>query len=233
MRAINSFNNIWLGWSPLKQPSSSRPKALVLRVNKDASTLQHYTYLAQRTPPVPVKLTVDLGGEFLWVDCDTGFKSSTKTTVPCRSPQCELSGSNVCTSNGIDEFCSEFPYNPFIKTSSGGDFSQDVLYSQSTDGNNPGELVSVPKFLFSCASTSLLEGLVNRAVGIAGLGRNKVSIPSLFSSAFSFPRKFALCLSSSTNPDAAGVVFLGDGPYVFLPGIDMSQSLTYTPLILN
>ncbi|GMN72670.1 hypothetical protein TIFTF001_054771, partial [Ficus carica] len=45
----------------LKQPSSSRPKALVLRVNKDASTLQHYTHLAQRTPPVPVKLTVDLG----------------------------------------------------------------------------------------------------------------------------------------------------------------------------
>ncbi|GAY34900.1 hypothetical protein CUMW_277410, partial [Citrus unshiu] len=54
---------------------------------------------------------------------------------------------------------------------------------------------------------------------------------SLFSSAFSFKRKFAICLSSSTK--AKGAVFFGDGPYVMLPGVDVSKSLTYTPLILN
>ncbi|XP_024020915.1 basic 7S globulin-like [Morus notabilis] len=213
--------------------TSSRPKALVLRVKKDAPTLQHYSFLFQRTPSIPIKLTVDLGGKFIWVDCDNGFNSSTKTTVPCHSAECALSGTSACSSNGIDAFCVESSYNPIVKVSSTGDFSQDVVHIQSTDGKNPGKMVRVRKFLFTCAPTSLLNGLVRHSVGIAGLGRSKVAIPSLFSAAFGFPRKFALCLSSSTNAHVYGVVFLGDGPYVFLPGIDMSESLTYTPLILN
>ncbi|BFG15309.1 hypothetical protein CerSpe_015830 [Prunus speciosa] len=43
-------------------------------------------------------------------------------------------------------------------------------------------------------------------------------------------RKFAICLSSSTSSN--GAVFLGYGPYVLLPGIDVSKSLVYTPLLL-
>lgn len=66
---------------------------------------------------------------------------------------------------------------------------------------------------------------------MAGLGRTKISLPSQFSAAFSFPRKFAICLTSS---NAKGVVIFGDGPYVLLPHADdLSQSLIYTPLILN
>ncbi|XP_024020912.1 basic 7S globulin-like [Morus notabilis] len=215
--------------------SSFRPKALGIRVSKDASTLQYYTTLAQRTPPVPIKLAIDLGGEFLWVDCENAFNSSTKNPVPCRSARCNLSGSKACTSNPnpSDDVCVEFPHNPFISTTTSGDFSQDILYIQSTDGKNPTKIVSVAKFLFSCAPTSLLEGLVSGAVGVAGLGWNKVSMPSLFSAAFSFPRKFAVCLSPSTKEETFGAVFLGDGPYILLPGIDVSKSLTYTPLIRN
>ncbi|KAK8992852.1 hypothetical protein V6N11_048920 [Hibiscus sabdariffa] len=64
---------------------------------------------------------------------------------------------------------------------------------------------------------------------MAGLGKSKVSMPSLFSSAFSFPGKFVICLGSSN-----GVIFFGDGPYRFLASnIDISKSLVYTPLILN
>lgn len=64
--------------------------------------------------------------------------------------------------------------------------------------------------------------------GIAGFGRTKISLPSQFSSAFSFARKFAICLSSS------GVVFFGDGPYTFLPrDEEVSSRLTFTPLIIN
>ncbi|KAM5563771.1 hypothetical protein ABKV19_018409 [Rosa sericea] len=66
---------------------------------------------------------------------------------------------------------------------------------------------------------------------MAGLGRTKIALSSQFASAFSFKRKFAVCLSSSTS--ANGVAFFGDGPYSLLPGIDVSQSLTYTPLFIN
>ncbi|KAG4178952.1 hypothetical protein ERO13_A10G076400v2 [Gossypium hirsutum] len=66
---------------------------------------------------------------------------------------------------------------------------------------------------------------------MAGLGRTKISMPSQFAAAFSFPRKFAVCLSSSSGSN--GVVIFGDGPYNFLPNIDVSKSLIYTPLILN
>lgn len=62
---------------------------------------------------------------------------------------------------------------------------------------------------------------------MAGLGRTKIAFPSQFASAFSFHRKFAICLSSK------GVVFFGDGPYVLLPNVDASQLLTFTPLFIN
>lgn len=63
---------------------------------------------------------------------------------------------------------------------------------------------------------------------MAGLGRTRIGLPSQFASAFSFHRKFAICFSSSN-----GVVFFGDGPYVFLPNVDASQLLTFTPLLIN
>ncbi|KAB1203206.1 Basic 7S globulin [Morella rubra] len=66
---------------------------------------------------------------------------------------------------------------------------------------------------------------------MAGLGRTRIAFPSQFASAFSFHRKFAICLTSSTTSN--GVIFFGDGPYVLLPNINVSQSLIYTPLFIN
>lgn len=76
-----------------------------------------------------------------------------------------------------------------------------------------------------------MNGLANGVKGMAGLGRSKVGIPSQMASAFRFQIKFALCLSSSSRSN--GAIFFGGGPYVLLPGIDISKSLTFTKLILN
>ncbi|CBI37209.3 unnamed protein product, partial [Vitis vinifera] len=54
--------------------SSFRPHALVIPVSKDSSTLQYVTSINQRTPLVPLQLVVDLGGQFLWVDCEQNYR---------------------------------------------------------------------------------------------------------------------------------------------------------------
>ncbi|KAM1301362.1 hypothetical protein ACFX2H_012407 [Malus domestica] len=222
----------------LAKSASSRPKALVLPVTKDSSTLQYLTTLSQRTPLVPIKLTVHLGGQFLWVECED-YISSTYKPARCNSAQCSLANSKSCTTECYsppspgcnNNTCGLLPDNPINRTAGGGDLGQDMVSIQSTDGSNPGRLVSVPNLLFTCGSAFLLEGLASGVKGMAGLGRAKIGLPSQFASAFSFRRKFAICLSSSTS--SKGVVIFGDGPYNLLPNIDVSKSLIFTPLILN
>ncbi|KAE8674083.1 2-hydroxyisoflavanone dehydratase-like [Hibiscus syriacus] len=216
--------------------ASFRPKALVLPVSKDDSTNQYITEIKQRTPLVPVKLTLDLGAASLWVDCDRDYVSSTYKPARCNSAQCNLARSKSCGDcfegprpGCNNNTCNLFPANNVVNSATIGEVAQDVVSVQSTDGKSSGEAVSTSKFLFTCGSTFLMDGLASGVNGVAGLGRTKVSMPSQFSAAFSFPRKFAVCLGSSS-----GVVFFGDGPYSFLPSVtDISKSLSYTPLILN
>ncbi|PRQ26137.1 putative nepenthesin [Rosa chinensis] len=217
---------------------SFRPKALVVPVTKDASTLQYTTRIAQRTPLVPISLVLDLGGQFLWVDCEQNYVSSTYRPARCRSAQCSLAGASGCGDcfsspkpGCNNNTCGVTPDNTVTRTATGGELAQDVVSVQSTTGSNPGQNVTVSNFLFACAPTSLLSGLAAGVSGMAGLGRTKIALSSQFASAFSFKRKFAVCLSSSTS--ANGVAFFGDGPYSLLPGIDVSQSLTYSPLFIN
>ncbi|KAL5541660.1 hypothetical protein UlMin_009370 [Ulmus minor] len=202
----------------LSQAQSFRPKALVLPITKDASTLQYTTHITQRTPPVPTKLTIDLGNDYLWVDCEKDYKSTTKTFIPCRSARCNLlSPGSACTAppNPSEAICVDFPYNEVIRTSTSGEVAQDKLYIQSTNGFNPGRVVSISNFIFTCAPSFLLEGLANG-----------VSLPSQFAASFSFTRKFAICL----NPSDGAIIF-GSAPYIF--NFNMSNSLTYTPLLQN
>lgn len=208
------------------QPSF-RPKALVLPVAKDPSTLQYLTKLNQRTPLVPLDLVLDLGGQHFWVDCEKNFTSSTYRPARCRSAQCSLARSNGCTGQDI---CGTGPLNSVTRTSTFGEIGDDIVTVSSTDGSTPGRSVTVSRFIFVCAPTLLTQGLASQATGMAGLGRTRVALPTQFASAFSFPRKFAICLSSTT---ANGVIFLGDGPYNLLPNVDASESLTFTPLLTN
>lgn len=221
--------------------SSFRPRALVLPVRKDASTQQYVTVINQRTPQVPVSLVVHLGGQYLWVDCDNNYVSSTYRPARCRSAQCSLAGSTGCGDcfagprpGCNNNTCGVTPDNPFTRTATGGELAEDVVSANSTDGSNPGRVATVPNFLFACAPTFLLQGLASGATGLAGLGRARIGMPSRFAAAFSFRRKFAICLSSSTS--AAGVIFFGDGPYNFIrvpSPLDASASLAYTPLFVN
>ncbi|KAM1281335.1 hypothetical protein ACFX2H_021824 [Malus domestica] len=121
----------------LAKTASFRPKALVLPVVKDSSTLQYLTTFSQRTPFVPIKLTVDLGG--------------------CNNNTCALS-----------------PGNTITHTTTSSDLGQDTVSLQSTDGSNPGRLVSVPNLLFIYGPIFLLEGLASGVKGMAGLGEPSV-----------------------------------------------------------
>lgn len=82
--------------STAQSNTRSTTKGLILRVSKDPSTLQYTTEIKQRTPLVPVKLIVDLGGRYLWVDCDEGYTTSTYRPARCNSAQCSLAKSTDC-----------------------------------------------------------------------------------------------------------------------------------------
>ncbi|KAJ6709061.1 ASPARTYL PROTEASE-RELATED [Salix koriyanagi] len=218
---------------------SFRPKALVVPVTKDSATLQYVTQIKQRTPLVPINLVVDLGGQFLWVDCDQNYVSSSYRPARCGSALCSLAragGCGDCFSGPRpgcnNNTCGVTPDNTVTRTATGGELATDVVSVNSTNGSNPGREVSVPRFLFSCAPTFLLQGLASGVAGMAGLGRTRIAFPSQFASSFSFNRKFAICLTSPAP--SKGVIIFGDGPYNFLPNIQLtSQSLTFTPLFIN
>ncbi|KAF7150165.1 hypothetical protein RHSIM_Rhsim02G0020100 [Rhododendron simsii] len=209
------FSLLFLSPSQAKSKNSFHPHALLLPVQKDPSTLLYTTQLNRRTPQVSENLTLDLGGQFLWVDCEKGYSSAT-TDRRAR-----------CSKNG----CELFPENTVIRAATCGELGSDVVSIQSTDGTNPGRAVSVPHFLFVCGPTFLLKGLPSGVKGMAGLGRTKISLPSQFSSHFSFNKTFAICLTGSAR--GTGVVFFGPGPYHFLQNTDASTNLIYTPLLLN
>ncbi|XP_010474940.1 PREDICTED: basic 7S globulin-like [Camelina sativa] len=220
--------------SSAKTSSSFRPKALILPITKDRSTLQYTTVINQRTPLVPASLVFDLGGRDTWVNCEKGYVSTTYRSPRCNSAVCSRARSISCgtcfspPSPGCsNNTCGSFPENSVTGWSTSGEYIIDVVSIQSTNGSNPGPFVKYPNLIFSCGSTSLLKGLAKGAVGMAGMGRHNIGLPSQFAAAFSFNRKFAVCLTSGK-----GVAFFGNGPYVFLPGIQISRLQT-TPLLIN
>lgn len=157
------------------------------------------------------------------MNCDKSYVSSTLKPILCSSSQCSLFGSHGCSDKKI---CGRSPYNTVTGVSTSGDIQSDVVSVQSTNGNYSGRFVSVPNFLFICGSSVVQNGLAKGVKGMAGLGRTKVSLPSQFSSAFSFKNKFAICLGTLD-----GVLFFGDGPYLL--NTDESKNLIFTPLLTN
>ncbi|CAN8306372.1 unnamed protein product [Cochlearia groenlandica] len=214
--------------------SSFRPKALILPITKDKSTLQYTTVINQRTPLVSASVVFDLGGRNLWVDCDKGYVSSTYKSHRCNSAVCSRAGSSACGTcfspprpGCNNNTCSAIPDNTVTGTATSGEIATDIVSIQSTNGFNPGRVAKIPNLIFVCGSTFLLKGLAKGTVGMAGLGRHNIGLPLQFASGFSFNRKFAVCLHSGR-----GVAFFGNGPYVFLPGIPIS-GLATTPLLVN
>ncbi|GJN14255.1 hypothetical protein PR202_gb01053 [Eleusine coracana subsp. coracana] len=212
----------------------------LLAVSKDEATQQYVSFLWQRTPLVPVKVVLDLAGASLWVDCDSGYTSSTYRGVPCGSKPCRLARTAACATtcsappspSCLNDTCGGFPSNTVTRVSTSGNILTDALALPTTFRPAPGPLALAPAFLFTCGSTSLTDGLATGAAGMASLSRARFALPTQLATAFRFSRnKFALCLPPGNN--AAGVVLFGDAPYVFQPGVDVSASLTYTPLLVN
>lgn len=224
----------------LSSCNAALPQALVVKVTQDSATLQYIAQIQQKTPLQTESLVLDLTGDFLWVQCDNGaYKSSTYRPVLCRTVLCMEAESISCVycygppAPGCNNnTCGVFPENTVAGTTTGGDLSQDVVAAYSTDGKNPGPKVTAPGFAFSCAPSFLMQGLAKGASGMAGLSRARLAPPTQLFGASASNRKFALCLPS-TGSNTPGVLFFGNGPYFFLPGIDASQRLSYTPLLNN
>ncbi|KAK9086674.1 hypothetical protein Syun_029068 [Stephania yunnanensis] len=97
-----------------------------------------------------------------------------------------------------------------------------VLSLQSTYGS----YLTLPHYIFPCATNYMIPGLPDGVTGVAGLGRSRISLPSQLSLAFGLDKKFAICLPSSSK--AKGFIVFGNN------GIDTSYlHLTYTPLLSN
>ncbi|XBJ17939.1 hypothetical protein VPH35_009237 [Triticum aestivum] len=218
--------------------AGNSPSAVVLPVRKDGATGQYLTGFRQRTPQVPVTAVLDLGGGTLWVDCDAGYVSSSYARVPCASKLCRLAKTGACATSCVgkpspgclNDTCGGFPENTVTRISTGGNLITDVLSVPTTFRPAPGPLATAPAFLFTCGATFLTEGLAAGATGMASLSRARFALPTQLAATFRFSRKFALCLTSTS---AAGVVVFGDAPYAFQPGVDLSKSLLYTPLLVN
>ncbi|KAI3882341.1 hypothetical protein MKX03_018569 [Papaver bracteatum] len=228
--------------------STSRPKRIILPITKDASTLQYLTQIKQGTPLVSKSLVVHLGAEFLWVDCEKGYISSTNRSINCNSNLCKKLnpkyGPGTCTKGKRagyrgQWFCVVTPHNDVSPNQSksvygSGDLSSDVVSVQSfMNGSKAGPSAKVRRFTFGCGSTSLLQGLAKGVKGIASFGRSELSLPSQFASAFRIPRIFAVCLPSVTTSGSKGAMVFGGGPYNMPLGNDISKQLTYTPLKIN
>ncbi|CAN4112752.1 unnamed protein product [Withania somnifera] len=194
------------------------PKAIILPVNKDLTTFQYVTQVYMSAHLAPIKLVVDLGGSFLWAYC--GLTS--QKLVPCNSLKCSMAKPNGCT----NKICGLQSENPFTKVAATGELAEDMFAVEFIDELKTDSIAPIHQFLFSCASTRLLQGLARGAKGMLGLGNSRIALPSQLSDTFGFQRKFALCLSSSN-----GAIISGESPYLSLLGHDVSRSMLYTPLI--
>ncbi|XP_073146938.1 probable aspartic proteinase GIP1 [Henckelia pumila] len=213
-------------------------QAFLVPITKDSATQKYTLPVYLRTPPRPVNLLLDLGATFTLIDCSRNYASSTYHSIPCGSSLCSSLGPHSCSvcSGLAGPGCSNnscalrFTNSGARKSTVMGEALMDSMSLPVTNGRNPGPLGTIHDFIFSCTKGPFRRAHVKGASGSAGFGRSKLSVPAQVSKSFHEKLLFALCLSGS--PAAPGVGFFGSpGPYYFYPEIDLSNRLTYTPLL--
>ncbi|MBA0716411.1 hypothetical protein Golax_015243 [Gossypium laxum] len=237
-----SFLLIFLSISsfPLLSQSqtSSKLNKFVLPIHQDNKTNLYVANIYKRTPLLQTPFVVDLNGRLLWVTCEQNYLSSTYHAPRCYSTQCARANTHYCHTcfskarpGCHNNTCGLMSVNPVTGLTAMSELAQDVLSIYSTQGSNPGPLVKIPRFLFTCAPSLLLQPVLPGNVqGVAGLGHSPISLPTQLASHFGyagFAPTFALCLAPN------GVIFFGDSPYYMFPGLDISLPLGYTPLIIS
>ncbi|CAN1193190.1 Probable aspartic proteinase GIP2 [Linum perenne] len=209
----------------LSSQISSSNLLLLLPIAKDPST-HHFTTFIHRPQShllQPIKLVVDLGGPSLWLHC-----SSLSPPLPRRSIQCIKANSHgaghLSTSSSG---CYLENRNAVLGLKSRGELVQAPVSVQTRDGSTE----TVDRFLFSCGSTLLLNGLPSGAVGMIGLGgRSHISLTAQFAAWFGFTsRRFAACFPSYNG--GGGVLAFGNSPIEAVFGPEISRYLLYTPLV--
>ncbi|KAL0437500.1 UNVERIFIED_CONTAM: putative aspartic proteinase GIP1 [Sesamum radiatum] len=222
----------------------SSAQTLVTPVSKDKSTNLYTLSIYLKTPLQLSKLHLDLSSYIPWRDCagaryndSSSYRPVHAKTALCKEmipraiSYCYEPAHPGCANNS----CGTYPENPVTREFSSGDLIQDKFALALPA---PGKRVQpgpISKLLLSCfdstISPNLLPGLAGGSVGLASLGGYNHSLPAQLSKSFSSPQIFAICLPSSSK-DPGSVWFNSPGPYYFSPGeMDLSKSLTYTPLI--
>ncbi|KAK8486421.1 hypothetical protein V6N13_090844 [Hibiscus sabdariffa] len=178
-------------------------------------------------PLLQIPFAVDLNGRLLWVTCEENYLSSAYCAPRCCSTRCAPIASPSSDQGATT--CGLMSVNPITSLTTMGELAQeqDVLSIHSTGGSNPGSLVMIPLFLFTCAPSLLLHTVFpGNVLG----GYSSISLPTQLASHFGFAvfaPTFSLCLAPN------GVIFFGDTPYGIHPGIDISCTISYTPLIIG
>ncbi|KAI9114836.1 hypothetical protein K1719_013849 [Acacia pycnantha] len=199
-----------------------QPNPFNLPIKKDTQTNLYYASVGIGTPRHNFDLVLDLGGPFLWYDCNSHYNSSSYHPVPSESQKCPQGSLSIGCDGPFRPGCSNdtcglYIFNIFATSTFTGGLGEDVLYMPTR---------KVPTFLSGCieADAEVLEGLPKGSDGIIGLARTELAFPAQLSSAYKLPRRFSLCLPSSTN-NGCGDLFIGTQ--------DVSRVLKTTPLIIN
>ncbi|KAK4755743.1 hypothetical protein SAY87_009500 [Trapa incisa] len=225
--------------SPLQVASSSSP--VIFPIRKDDLSRLYYTTIQIGTPPTSVITLLDLSGQWSWFNCDGGYNSSAYRAVPCGSNTCNSAAGLGCVSCSgpirpgcTNDTCGVFAYNPFQNTLFSDGLGEDVLVVRGTDGLKYTSRLHIGQFPVSCVDSSAAEGLPKATEGIIALSRAAISLPSKLSEALKLPKKFALCLPSSSRL-GHGDLYVGGGPYYrpFTGKKDFSKTLLITKLLVN
>ncbi|KAL7105153.1 hypothetical protein ACP275_07G027000 [Erythranthe tilingii] len=201
------------------------PKAAILPLKKDPTTLQYIATVFMGGTLAAVELVVDINGGFVWVDCESNPTLRSHEPIKSCSLKCSMAKNpvNGCRRAAVQHTsrnCLLHPENTVSRMSVSGDLNEDRVAMEFWERNiGSRSLAKIENFLFSCAPNLLMKGLASGAKGMLGLGNSRISFPSQFSTEFGFfRRKFSLRLSSSK-----GSIFFGGSPYD-------ESSMVYTPL---
>ncbi|CAJ2662423.1 unnamed protein product [Trifolium pratense] len=199
----------------------------------------YYTTVMLGTPPVEFHLQIDTGSDVLWVSCSSckdcpqtsgleielhffdPMNSSTSSLIPCSDQRCNsIIQSSDATCSSKNNRCSYSIHYGNLSGTSGYYVSDQIHFVSISKG-----------FLTTNSSAPILFGCSNkrsggfaksdRAVdGVFGLGRQKMSVISQFSSQGIAPRVFSHCLRGDSI--GGGILVLGE---------IVEPSIVYTPLV--
>ncbi|KAM0945373.1 putative nepenthesin [Dioscorea sansibarensis] len=168
----------------------------------------YYTFVAVGTPNVTFLVALDTGSDLFWLPCEcqscapTSYRrngldlvfdtyspknSSTSKTLPCNSSYCQ--NQSECS-----KLAGQCPYKvqyATANTSTSGILVEDILYL--TTENTSSKVVQAP-IVFGCGQVqtgSLLKSAAPN--GLFGLGMEKISVPSILSSAGLTSNSFSMC----------------------------------------